>query len=192
MRTPPIGAKRTPTIKKRGRTLLGVKIGLWRRQRANIGRQTSQGGHKAHCQAFNRCCRKAVSNTRGSHQQGDSRVGVREERGALAGLLDFGFLSSASRTGSCSSMDAVRVTSAWDMMGRCCCVKSQRWKGGKMAKQRRKTNDVRKRWRLSGGNGLFFFCCRPSSMDCDWTFWSTATHLYGSYNQNTYNIHCNR
>jgi hypothetical protein len=38
--TPPIGAKMTPTAKKRGRTVFGVRIG---------------------CQAFRRCCRKALS-----------------------------------------------------------------------------------------------------------------------------------
>ena len=88
-RRPPIGAKITPTAKNRGRTVFGVRIGLWGRvsyQQAAINNISIQlqrcpkslmimssseiafvsmeGGKKTtYCHAFNLCCRNAVSIT---------------------------------------------------------------------------------------------------------------------------------
>lgn len=56
---PPIGANIIPMTKKRGSTVLGVRIGLLetvRRRRGAIGISETK-----YCHAFNRCCRKAVS-----------------------------------------------------------------------------------------------------------------------------------
>jgi hypothetical protein len=62
MRTPPIGANKIPTMKNRGSTLLGVRIGLseWS-ARSSKAVGTGWSGGKTHCHAFNRCCRNAVS-----------------------------------------------------------------------------------------------------------------------------------
>jgi hypothetical protein len=55
-RTPPMGANMTPTIKKRGRTLLGVKIGL-----EKLAQRKDRYIIQSHCHAFNLCWRNAVS-----------------------------------------------------------------------------------------------------------------------------------
>lgn len=53
-----MGAKMMPIAKKMGRTVLGVKIGLSRSERL---RKAGFGRRGAHCHAFNRCWRNAVS-----------------------------------------------------------------------------------------------------------------------------------
>lgn len=111
MRTPPMGANITPTMKKRGRTLLGVRIGLRRSARRSRG---STDTLQTHCHAFSRCWRNAVSGRSQSWEGGDIVENV------LAGRRDLGFLSvSSSLARSWSSMDSVRVTSAWDMASNC-------------------------------------------------------------------------
>lgn len=57
---PPIGAKMIPMIKKKGNTLLGVKIGLHKSQRTSLLTVLSW---MTYCQAFRRCWRNAVSAT---------------------------------------------------------------------------------------------------------------------------------
>lgn len=72
--TPPMGAKRTPTAKKSGSTVLGVKMG---------------------CQAFSRCWRKALSVL--LHQPKHVQCSA-VQRISLGGLLLFAcsFLSTSS------------------------------------------------------------------------------------------------
>ena len=65
---PPMGANMRPTMKKRGRTVFGVRIGLRASEVGQhgypspplIGCLMKEGGG-TYCQAFNLCCRKAVS-----------------------------------------------------------------------------------------------------------------------------------
>lgn len=67
-----MGANMTPMLKNRGRTVLGVKMGLgrcfsivdggWRSRCHTSGyRGMSAGARKTYCHAFRRCCRNAVS-----------------------------------------------------------------------------------------------------------------------------------
>ncbi len=59
---PPIGAKIMPIAKKRGRTVFGVRIGLDSRFSFTATAATTCVPERStHCQAFSRCCRKAVS-----------------------------------------------------------------------------------------------------------------------------------
>ena len=60
-RSPPIGANMIPTTKKRGKTVLGVRIGLRQSVLAGVVRKRYLALRTTYCQAFNRCCRKAVS-----------------------------------------------------------------------------------------------------------------------------------
>ena len=57
---PPIGANIMPTAKKRGRTVLGVRIGLTPSAPTSSLPALSDA-IQTYCQAFNLCCRKAVS-----------------------------------------------------------------------------------------------------------------------------------
>lgn len=57
--SPPRGAKMTPTAKRSGRTVFGVRIGLQARTRS--GFVPAREATSTYCQAFSRCCRKAVS-----------------------------------------------------------------------------------------------------------------------------------
>ena len=62
--SPPIGAKMIPTMKKIGKTVLGVRMGLCRLfSRWSAGRRCywSRRSQATYCHAFSRCCRKAVS-----------------------------------------------------------------------------------------------------------------------------------
>ena len=54
-----MGAKIIPMAKKSGRTVFGVRMGLGSRCQLD----ESETKEKSYCHAFNRCCRKAVSNT---------------------------------------------------------------------------------------------------------------------------------
>lgn len=71
--SPPMGAKMTPTAKKSGRTVFGVRMG---------------------CQAFSRCCRKAVSSPHDQsiviRRASECRICV------LGGLRLFCFFSGSS------------------------------------------------------------------------------------------------
>lgn len=119
-----MGANMTPTMKNRGRTVLGVKMGLLPpsasdRVHATVG--------VAYCHALRRCCRKAVSGRlsawcgcgRGGRRawqltRGSSALGL---LGLLAvrvlardgvGVFDWGVL----RHGGCSAV--IRATSRWE------------------------------------------------------------------------------
>lgn len=59
MSSPPMGAKMTPTMKKSGRTVFGVRIGLSQCQPEFV--LEFKVSAQTHCHAFRRCCLKAVS-----------------------------------------------------------------------------------------------------------------------------------
>lgn len=115
MRTPPIGANKTPTMKNRGSTLLGVRIGLseWS---AHSSKAVEQGDRAVRLTAMlsTAAAEMQYLTKPSAESKGEGRV----SECLLAGLRDLGFLSSASRACSCSSMDSVPVTSAWDIVGR--------------------------------------------------------------------------
>lgn len=64
-----MGANTIPIEKKRGSTVLGVRMGLLAgRQRSIAGKRPIATGNTAYCHAFNRCCRNAVSVWGRDHQ----------------------------------------------------------------------------------------------------------------------------
>ncbi len=93
-----MGAKMIPMTKKRGSTVLGVRIGLENRRSA-IGSGLFHAFKirelviVTHCHAFNRCCRKAVSKIQNNISQIHETVlklwDRRKGHCSLAGLLLF-------------------------------------------------------------------------------------------------------
>lgn len=82
----------TPTAKKRGSTVFGVKIGLedGKHQRPQFRKKRGMSeGEEPYCQALRRCCRNAVS----SHQEksllaiGYPRNYLRRKRGEKGGVF---------------------------------------------------------------------------------------------------------
>ena len=124
IRIPPRGANMMPTMKKSGKTLFGVRIGLFEeRLRSLVIEYNRNGKHQSstHCHAFKRCWRKAVSNERRrismwTDIKRNVDRGRMTEVSALAGLRFLGFLSpSLSLRWRAWSSVSARAASTWDM-----------------------------------------------------------------------------